>query len=333
VERTGVAVAIVNANSGPHLRRALDALRAQSVPPDKTIVVDNASTDGSADNLELDFPSVEVVRLEENVGFAAANNLATRRVSSKWIALVNPDAFPDTRWLEELLDAAGRHPEFTFFASRTVKDADPYTLDTAGDELHVSGVAWQRGRGTAAAAATTPGEVFSASAVAALYRRDVFLAVGGFDERFFCYYEDTDIAFRLRLTGHRCWYVPTAVVRHVGSATARRESDFMTYHTHRNIVWTYAKDMPSPLIWLYLPQHLLVNLLTVAAFAARGRVRVILRAKRDALRALPAILAERRAVQRDRVVSARDMRNAMAKGFTVVPILLRRQRDLQADAR
>jgi GT2 family glycosyltransferase len=323
-----VAVAIVNANSGSLLRRALATLAAQTRPPDRTIVVDNASTDGSADGLD-----VEVFRQSENIGFAAANNVAARAAEgADWLVLLNPDAFPEPPWLEELLAAAVREPDFTFFASRVVQDSDPNVLDTAGDEVHVSGVAWQRGRGSPVVDATEPREVFSASAAAAMYRLDAFLAVGGFDERFFCYYEDTDLSFRLRLAGHRCLYVPSAVVRHVGSATARRESDFMAYHTHRNIVWTYVKDMPSPLLWLYMPHHVLVNVLTVVAFALQGRSRIVLRAKFDALRSLPAVLADRRRVQRSRVASARDLRRLMAKGFSVVPVLLRRRRELARTA-
>jgi GT2 family glycosyltransferase len=326
-----VAVAIVNANSGRFLRHALAALAEQTHPPDRIVVVDNASTDGSSDGLENEFAGVEVIRLDENAGFAAANNLAAREVSDcDWLALLNPDAFPEPQWLEELLGAARDRPACAMFASRIVMASDPERLDAAGDAFHVSGVAWQGGRGEPVSSATTPGEVFSASAAAALYRRDAFLAVGGFDERFFCYYEDIDLGFRLRLAGHRCWFAPTAVVRHVGSSTAHRESDFMLYHTHRNIVWTYVKDMPAALFWLYLPQHLLVNVATIAAFALRRRFRVALHAKRDALRGLPKILRERRAIQRRRIASARDLRRAMATGLTIVPVLARRSRELAA---
>jgi GT2 family glycosyltransferase len=325
-----VAVAIVNANSGPLLRRALAALSEQTLSPDQTMVVDNASTDGSADGLEGEDAGVQVIRLDENVGFAAANNIAAQAVDCEWLALLNPDAFPEPRWLEELLNAATRNPDYSFFASQLVTASNPDTLDAAGDAFHVSGVAWQRGHGESASLALPSGEVFSASAAAALYRRDAFLGVGGFDERFFCYYEDTDLGFRLRLAGHRCQYVPTAVVHHVGSATAGRESDFMLYHTHRNIIWTYAKDMPSPFVWLYLPQHVLINVLTLLAFARQRRFRLVLRAKADALRGLPAVLRERREIQSRGIAPARALRAAMARGLDVVPVLLRRSRDLRA---
>jgi GT2 family glycosyltransferase len=328
-----VAVAIVNANSGRYLRRALAALSRQTRAPDRTLVVDNASTDGSLDGLEDELGGVEVIRLGRNAGFAAANNLAAREVDDcDWLALLNPDAFPEEHWLENLLRAAAERPGHAVFASRLVMDSDPARLDAAGDVLHVSGVAWQGGHGEPSSSASTARDVFSASAAAALYRRDAFLAAGGFDERFFCYYEDIDLGFRLRLAGERCWYVPTAVVRHVGSSTARRESDFMLYHTHRNIVWTYVKNMPTGLLWLYLPQHLLVNLATMAAFALRGRAGVALRAKRDALRNLPAVLRERRSVQSRRVRSVREVRSAMARGLSVVPVLTRRSRELAAGA-
>lgn len=324
-----MAVAIVNANSGPLLARALAALAAQTVPPAVTVVVDNASTDGSADGIEARFDGVNVIRLGENVGFAAANNIAAREAAGhEWLALLNPDAFPEPTWLAELLQAAAKRPDHAFFASRIVKEAAPDTLDAAGDLLHVSGVAWQRGRGEPSTREQLAGEVFSASAAAALYRLDAFAAVGGFDESFFCYYEDTDLGFRLRLAGHRCWYVPTAVVRHVGSAIAGRESDFMLYHTHRNLVWSYAKNMPAPLFWLYLPEHLLINALSLAAFARRRRLRVALRAKADALRGLPAVLRARREIQGSRVESARALRSVMATGLDVVPVLLRRSREL-----
>ena len=326
-----MAVAIVNANSGSLLRRALEALAQQTRPPERTLIVDNGSTDGSDEQLEEEFAGVHVIRLGANVGFAAANNVAVREVDDcEWLALLNPDAFPEAQWLDELLNATARQPGYSFFASRIVMASDPERLDAAGDALHVSGVAWQRGHGEPTSTALSPCEVFSASAAAALYRLEAVVSVGGFDERFFCYYEDTDLGFRLRLAGHRCWYVPSAVVHHVGSATARRESDFMLYHTHRNIVWAYAKDMPSPLVWLYLPQHLLVNVLTLAAFARQRRLRLALKAKLDAVRGLPAMLRERRRVQGGRIASARALRETMATGLDVVPTLVRRSRELRA---
>ena len=124
--------------------------------------------------------------------------------------------------------------------------------------------------------------------------------------------------------------MPTAVVRHVGQATSVRDSDFFLYHTHRNMVWTFAKHMPSPLVWLYLPQHVLFNVLVLLAYAWLGRSRLVLQAKLDAIRGLPAVLSERRLVQGRRVVSSHDLRAVMAKGRDVVSVLRSRSRELGA---
>jgi GT2 family glycosyltransferase len=311
-----IAVIIVNANTGEHIERALESLTAQTLAPARVIVVDNASTDGSPDTIARRFPSVHVVRLDRNVGFAAANNVGVGAADDcDWVALLNPDAFPLRDWLEALARALGAHPEYAFFGSRLVSAEAPGFLDGTGDVYHVSGLAWRRDHGRPATVAPQAGEIFSPCAAAALYRRDAFLEVGGFDESYFCYFEDSDLAFRLRLAGHHCLYVPDAVVHHVGSVAAGRFSDFTVYHSFRNLVWTYAKNMPSPLVWLYLPQHLLVTGLTLAWFGLRGQGRVLLTSKRDALRELPRVLEQRRAIQRRRKASARELRQAMATGM------------------
>jgi GT2 family glycosyltransferase len=312
-----VAVIVVNANGGELLERSLRGVEEQTLPPRRVLVVDNASTDGSVDSLEERHPSVEVLRLKENVGFGAANNIAVRAASDcEWVALLNPDAFPEPRWLEALLDAALRQPEFSFFASRLLLSDDPGLLDGTGDVYHVSGLAFRRDHGQPVSSVARPcAEVFSPCAAAAMYRRSAFVDAGGFDEPYFAYFEDLDLAFRLRLAGHRCLYVPQSTVLHVGSPTTGRTSDFSVFHAQRNMVWTYAKNMPSPLVWLYLPAHLLVNMLALAGYSFRGQARVVWDAKRDALRALPRVLAERRRLQADRRADVWQLRRLMGRGL------------------
>jgi GT2 family glycosyltransferase len=310
------AVVIVNANAGALLERTLEALGRQTLSPRRVLVVDNASTDGSVDGLTVRHPEVELIRLPRNVGFAAANNLAVRAAGDcDWIALLNPDAFPEPGWLDALARATRTAPDYAFFGSRLLRADDSGELDGTGDLYHVSGLAWRRDHGRPAeGVASFAEEVFSPCAAAALYRRDVFLGAGGFDEAYFCYYEDNDLSFRLRLAGHRCLYVPDAVVHHVGSALSGRESDFTVYHSFRNLLWTYVKNMPSPLVWLYLPHCVLMNGLILGGYSVRGRGRLIASAYRDALRALPRVVRQRRAIQRRRVVSARELRRSLELG-------------------
>jgi GT2 family glycosyltransferase len=311
-----LAVVIVNYNSGDMLERCLSALDRQTFRGFRTIVVDNASSDGSADGIEVRHPGVALVRAGANLGFAAGNNLGLRHAAGcKWVALLNPDAFPAPDWLERFVAGAESQPTYGFFGCRMRDAGSPGLLDGTGDVYHVSGASWRRDHGVPAErGASVPGEVFGPCAAAALYLRSALEDVGGFDERYFCYHEDVDLAFRLRLRGHRCWYVPDAVVDHVGSAITGRRSEFSTYHGHRNLVWTFVKDMPSPLLWRYLPLHLLMNVAAIAVCAARGQLGTILSAKRDALMGLRAVISERRRIQATRTAGPRELRAAMTAG-------------------
>jgi len=313
----GVAVLIVNYNSGTLLSRSLEALARQTVRDFRVVVVDNASSDESADGIDGRYTNVTLVRAGRNLGFAAGNNLALKHAGgAEWVALLNPDAFPEPDWLEKLMLAAFAWPAFSFFGSRMLLADAPELLDGTGDVYHASGMAWRRDHGVPVdRGAAEAGEIFGPCAAAALYARAALDEAAGFDECYFCYHEDVDLAFRLRLLGHRCRYVPDAVVHHVSGGIAGRRSDFATYHGQRNLVWTYVKDMPGALFWLFLPLHLLMNAAAVAVCAARGQLGVVLRAKRDALRGLGAAIVQRRAIQAARRAGARELLAVMHFGL------------------
>jgi len=146
-----VSVIVVNWNGSYFLERCLLALRAQTLEPTEIIVVDNASTDNSIDIVRK-FPEIQLIALDKNTGFAVANNMAINIASphSDWIALMNPDAFADERWLEELLLAAKANPRFDIFGSKLVNATDPTLLDGAGDVYHMTGLVWRMGHGATA---------------------------------------------------------------------------------------------------------------------------------------------------------------------------------------
>lgn len=315
-----IAVLIVNFNSGTLLAECLRHLRRQTMSPERIIVVDNASRDDSLIQAMAVDPGLEVIRLEQNLGFAAANNLAAQRAGAvEWLALLNPDAFPAPDWLEQLLTAAQQHPACVGIGSRLLDANDPSRLDGTGDVYHVSGLAWRRDHGKSVAASQdAAGEIFAPCAAAALYRRSAFLAVGGFDEAYFCYFEDVDLAFRLRLLGYTFYYAPNAMVHHAGSAITGRRSPFSLYHGHRNLVWTWVKNMPTVWLWLYGPQHLLLNLATLLWYGAHGQGQVLWRAKVDAMRGLPRCWRQRATLQAQCRVSAWRLRQAMSSGLSVL---------------
>ncbi len=293
-----VTVVIVNWNGGAYLPLVLEALRAQTTAPARVVVMDNASTDGSAEAVAQSFPQVRLCRLESNLGFSAANNLALREeVETPWVALLNPDAVPEASWLEALWQGVKTHPGYSAYGCRMRRFDDPTRLDGTGDCYHPCGWAWRRDFGMPEEARhLVPGQIFAPCAAAALYRREDVLAVGGFDEDFFCYFEDVDLGFRLRLAGKRCFYLPEAVVYHKGSASLGYRSDFAVYHGLRNLIWCWWKNLPARLIWRYFPAQIGFCLAACARAAARGQGKTALWAVRDALLGLPGVLARRRPV-------------------------------------
>lgn len=298
------SVIVVNWNSGELLRRCLQALSIQTVPPEAVFVVDNDSSDGSAGAV-ADFPGFTLLEAGSNLGFAAGNNFALKHCSTEFVVMLNPDAFPEPDWLEHLEGAAWANPDCAAFGSRQLCLEAPGILDGIGDAYHISGLVWRQRHGQVQTDIDLIcKEIFTPCAAAALYRRAALLQVGGFDEDYFCYVEDVDLGFRLRLAGYRAKYIPGAVVRHFGSATTGgQHSDFSIYHGHRNLVWTFVKDMPGALFWMLLPFHVALNLLTVLVFLFRGRGQVILRAKRDALNGLAGAWAKRGIIQSNRVAT------------------------------
>jgi GT2 family glycosyltransferase len=317
-QQTTVSVIVVNYNSGPMLARCVQSALASSASA-IVYVSDNASGDDSIARLREavgDHPRVKIIMNGRNLGFAAGNNVVLPLLRTEYVLCLNPDACLADGALEILLDAARARPEFACFAARRVQSERHDILDGAGDAYHVSGLVWRRGHGAPVGRGphADAREVFSACAAAALYRRQAIESVGGFDEDYFCYVEDVDLGFRLRLLGYRSYYVPDALVYHVGSGTTGKESDFVVYHGHRNLVWTYVKDMPWPLFWLYLPLHVAANAAMIVRYGLQGRWGVILRAKRDALKGLPNMWRKRRDIQSRRIAGTRDLRRLMEKG-------------------
>jgi GT2 family glycosyltransferase len=311
-----ITVIIVNWNSGDHLERCLKYLSEQDLPPSRVLVIDNGSSDGSADIIEEKF-DFELQRLGYNYGFAGGNNRALKQVDTEFVALLNPDAFPKKNWLKSLIVAAQEYPDVAAFGSLQVMLDNDELVDGMGDVCHLSGLVWRSGYGRPLnLMSNTPFEIFSPCAGAALYRTDALIVVGGFDEDFFCYVEDVDLGFRLRLAGFKSMLVPDAIVHHVGAAASGgRDSDFSIYHGHRNLVWSYVKNMPGVLFWLCLPLHFVLNIAEIFWFTIRRKGSVILRAKRDAVFGLRKMRNKRKQIQKQRSVSVYDIWQVLDKRF------------------
>lgn len=311
-----VPIIIVNWNGAACLGHCLDALALQTYPHFRVIVVDNASTDNSSAIVTTrNDPRISLLQLDCNIGFAAGNNSAMAQCAdATWVALLNPDAYPTPTWLAELVAAARAHPHCAGVGSHLVDAGSPSLSDGTGDEYHFSGRPFRRDHGSPVLKSQRlPGPIFAPCAAAALYKHSAWAAVGGMDEDFFCYLEDVDLAFRIRLQGFDFCYAPAAICHHVGSALTGLHSNFSVYHGQRNLVWTFVKNMPPTLFFLLLPAHIGLNLLAIGRFAVRGQFRVALRAKWDALRGLTRAWNKRKAIQSNRKVSARSIWKVLNK--------------------
>lgn len=309
--QTRVRVIVVNYNGGIHLKRCIDALLAQTLQDFEAVLVDNASTDTSLEDISSD-PRLRIEKLDTNVGFAVANNLAAHTAHTPYLAFLNPDAIAEPNWLETLIEAADAAPSFQLFGSLQLQDGRPDVIDGAGDAYYFAGTAWRQSQGKSTASLNQgPYEVFGACAAAALVRTDWFSKLGGFDESYFCYFEDVDMAFRLRLCGGHVLQVNDAVVHHVGSASSGIESDFVVYHANRNQIWTFMKCMPLAMAVALTPAFASVLVFKYAKALRNKKGDIMIRAIRDAVSDRKRIYAHRKTLQSTRTASVSDIARAM----------------------
>lgn len=272
---------IVNYNSGERLKKCVRRLNEQTYQNFNVCIIDNASTDGSLDFLGDTEASVIVIKSCENMGFAAANNKAAAQVKGDWLAFLNPDAYAEPDWLEAFVTATARYPDVDAFGSTQLDAANLDQLDGAGDCCSAYGIPYRGGFGWPATTVCGDTETFAACAAAAFYRRQTFIDLGGFDERFFCYGEDVDLGYRLRLMGGRTIQLASARVAHEGSGVSGRRSDFTIYHGHRNRIWLFYKNTPLILYVLTAPLRLIADILLLLKHMVSGGGGAYIRAVRD----------------------------------------------------
>jgi GT2 family glycosyltransferase len=292
------AVVIPCWNGRRWLDGCLESVRAQTRRAHEVIVVDNGSQDGSPEHVREHFPDVRVLELGRNTGFAGAANAGLRATECDFVALVNTDVRLEPDWLERACAALDAAPRAASVATKMLDLADRSLVYDTGDILRRDGVCEQRGRFERDDGRfDQPGHVFGACAGAALYRRAAVLELGGFEERFFLYLEDADLALRLRLAGWTCVYEP-AVALHAGEGSGGAPERPVHAWAERNTLLMVARAFP----WCWLP---------LVAYRQAGwawhalrdrRLRSHLRGALSALPLLPAMWRERSVLRRAAVV-------------------------------
>jgi GT2 family glycosyltransferase len=310
--QTGLVSAIVvNWNRRELLRKCLVSITSQKDVELEVIVVDNGSTDGSAELVEGEFPGVRLIRNQENRGFCAANNQGISAARGEFVALLNNDAEANAGWAAAMLRVAGEKP-VGMVACKILVHGDEQKIDKVGHLIYPDGQ--NRGRGTGCVDQgqfDRVEEVLWPDGCAALYRKEMLNEIGGFDEDFFAYADDAELGLRARIAGWTCVYTPHAVARHhrgntLGVASVRRLKLI-----ERNRVLLAAKLFPWSLLWLN-PFYYVTRLLAGAGAATRGEgetalfpgLRGKLRLLRglawgdwEALGMIPAMLRKRRSVK------------------------------------
>jgi GT2 family glycosyltransferase len=262
--------------------------------PIEVIVADDASTDETAEWLACDHPDVRLVRLAHNGGFCQAANAGIAAARGCFIQLLNNDTEVTAGWIEAALGPFD-DPTVGAVAPLVLVRSDPDRVDSAGDSYALPGWPTKRGHGQAAAlfAARPVEEVFGASASTAFYRSAALRRAGCFDVLFGSYYEDIDLAFRLRWAGYRCVFVPRCVIHHDVSATYDHGSTALQRRMSRNAEIVFWANLPRGWLVLAVVPHLVFLAVQAAWRLARGWLFPFVLGKYDAIRAWPAIRARR----------------------------------------
>ena len=307
-----ISVLIVAFRSRDTIRRCLEALAAQTRRPREVLLLENGSPDGERVDPASLPDWVRFVDSDTNLGFAGGNNrLAELAAGDGWLAFLNPDAYPRPDWIEALEVATARYSGFTLFGSTQYSADTPGLLDGAGDVYHAVGLAYRACYRQPVAALPPEGEVFGPCGAAAMIRRDVFDALGGFDEHLFCYNEDVDLAYRARLAGHRAIQLRGAAVDHEGYASSGRRSRFATFYGVRNRAWVFLRNTPGWLLPVLMPLHIAMTMALWLSAARFGQFGLFARALSAALADWRWIWRTRRELQRKRVVPASRLAAAM----------------------
>ncbi|MCC6750469.1 MAG: glycosyltransferase family 2 protein [Deltaproteobacteria bacterium] len=314
-----VSAVVVNWNGGDMLFESLESLFGQSYGRIEVILVDNASTDGSGDEAVRRFGSrLHVIWNVENTGFAFANNQGIAQARGEWIFLLNNDAIADREAIRELVDFGASRREVGMLACRVLQKDAPDHFDSVGLLFYPDGVARSRGWAERDEGQYDRAEeILAPNACAAMYRRAMLEEVGVFDDAYFMYLEEMDLAVRGQLSGWRCWYVPSARAWHKKSATAGNSSSKKAYFVERNRVWNAVKLLPRGML-VRSPLSTLRRYVVQGYAAARGRglsaefvgqhsfgqvAGVMLRAYGAAALRLPEMMAKRREIQGRRRLS------------------------------
>ena len=302
-----VSVLVINYNGKHYLRECFESLKNQTYGNYDVYIVDNGSTDGSVEYVNEGFPWVRVIAFKENLGFARAYDEAIKSIDSDLVALLNNDTRVDRRWLQELVNVMIEDKLVAAVGSKILLYDNPQLLNHAGAKITPIGGGFDIGLYQKHCEQhDVKTEVGAVCGAAMLVRKNMFMKIGGFDEDFFAYFEDTDLCWRAWLYGFKILYVPTSIVYHkLGGSWGRSSSPKKVFLAERNRLLSMIKNLESvnlmKALFLSIPYDA-IRVMLYTRKAASDRIFPMFRADRWVLRNIGKIARERRIILENRVV-------------------------------
>ncbi len=313
-ERPLVSILIVNYNGAEVLKDCLESLRRLTYPRFEVVVVDNASTDSSAEVLAR-YPSVRVVHSDHNRGFAGGNNFGLPSCSGQLILLLNNDTIVTPDFLQPLVEYLCNHPQVGIVQGKMILSRHGNALDVCGSFLTRFGFLYHYGYWKKDAQKYDRSyPVFTVKGACLLFRRALIDAVGGylFNEDFFCYYEETDFCHRVWLAGFEVHFVHNSTIQHLQGATSERTqtSGFVLRQYLANQTFGLLANLSAGSLWRIMPGYFLVFFASMILAALTGKSSVWgahWHALMSSRRRLGKIRAQRELIRRTRKISDREL--------------------------
>jgi len=311
-----VTVMVLNYNGRPYLDACLSSLGAIDYPGGKyeILLVDNGSTDGSADFVSEKFPDVRILKLDKNYGFSKGNNIGTGDARCEYVTFLNNDTVVDKHWLKELAVAITEE-DGLIVDSKVVYFHDKDILNIGRGFLNRWGVGFCKGAGEPHSLFNEPVYIHHATGCSMMIKKDDFIKIGGFDEDFFSYHEDIDFGWRAWICGYRIKYIPSSVVYHKSGGTAGGFSPYKTYLITRNTLSYIVKNCGSGHVFSMIFMNIIFDMAVAVYFLFPLKpidlkygesVRIsaaIFKGISDFLHILPLNFKKRKSIQTRRVVS------------------------------
>ena len=244
-----VSVVTPNYNGEKFIKTYFESLNQDSEYIGEVIIVDNGSTDKSKEyikNNTFNFP-VNLIENTENLGFSPAVNQGIKNANFEYVFSLNNDTEVEKGSIKQLIDLISSSEDIFSVQAKMLQFNNKDLIDDVGDEYNL--LAWTKkiGENHKSSEFSEVCEIFSSCAGAAMYRKSLLGEVGFFDDNFFAYMEDVDLALRSRINGYRNLLCPQAIVYHIGSATSgSRYNEFKVKLAARNNVWVVYKNIPIP---------------------------------------------------------------------------------------